>query len=556
MLQAGRGRWAYIAQLTSFRAPPSLSVSNAPQPISKMIVYSSMIAIFDFGSQYSRLIARRVRESQVYCEILPATTTLAELRARGCQGVIFSGGPSSVYDADAPTCDPNILSSNIPVLGICYGMQLMAHLLGGRVALNTGRREYGPATVTITGEATPEDAIFAGIDQTQPINVWMSHGDSVTQPPDGFRVIATSGSNPIAAMGHPAGLIGLQFHPEVTHTKQGDQILQNFLFKICHCEPSWTTANVIEEAVARIRSQVGEGRVICGLSGGVDSAVAALLIHQAVGDQLTCVFVDTGLLREGEAEQVAATFRDHMHIPLVVVDAHARFLERLAGVEDPEEKRKRIGAEFIRVFEAEAAKLGDVAFLAQGTLYPDVIESKSHDTQAAQTIKTHHNVGGLPSDLTFQLVEPLRYLFKDEARAVGAELGLPEDWVWRHPFPGPGLAIRVIGAVTGERLATLRAADAIFIAELRAADLYRSTGQAFAVLTPVRSVGVMGDYRTYANVVALRAVTTGDFMTADWARLPYDLLGRTANRIVNEVPGVNRVVFDVTSKPPATIEWE
>jgi GMP synthase (glutamine-hydrolysing) len=517
-----------------------------------------MIAIFDFGSQYTRLIARRVREARVYSEIVPNTTTLEALRARDCQGIILSGGPNSVYDPDAPNCDPAIFTSNLPVLGICYGMQVMAQALGGKVQLASGRREYGPATVTLVdGTGGAEDAIFTGLDATTSLLVWMSHGDSVTELPEDFTLLATSESNPVAAMGHPRGLVGLQFHPEVAHTPQGSQLLENFLFEICHCEPNWTTANVIEETVARIREQVGDQRVICGLSGGVDSAVAALLIHRAVGDQLTCVFVDTGLLRQGEGEQVAATFRDHMHIPLVVADARARFLDRLAGVEDPETKRKVIGAEFIRVFEAEAARLGDVPFLAQGTLYPDVIESTSHDTgTVAQTIKTHHNVGGLPKDLKFQLVEPLRYLFKDEVRAVGAELGLPDEWVWRHPFPGPGLAIRVIGAITEERLTTLRAADAIFIEELRTADLYRGIGQAFAVLTPVRSVGVMGDYRTYANVVALRAVTTGDFMTADWARLPYDLLGRVANRIVNEVPAVNRVVFDVTSKPPATIEWE
>jgi GMP synthase (glutamine-hydrolysing) len=515
-----------------------------------------MIAIFDYGSQYTRLIARRVRASQVYCEILPATTTLAELRARGCQGVIFSGGPNSVYDPGAPSCDPAILTSNIPALGICYGMQLLAYLLGGQVTPTTERREYGPNAITIVSDPTATNVLFDGIDASQPLDVWMSHGDSVTGLPDGFSVLARSANGTTAAMGNPRGLYALQFHPEVAHTKQGLTLLENFLFKVCQCERAWTTGNVIDEAVERIRAQVGGARVICGLSGGVDSAVAALLIHKAVGDQLTCVFVDTGLLRQGEPEQVAQTFRDHMRIPLVVADARERFLAKLADVTDPEQKRKLIGAEFIRVFEAEAAQIGDVKFLAQGTLYPDVIESKSHDTQAAQTIKTHHNVGGLPTDLQFALVEPLRYLFKDEVRAVGAQLGLPEDWVWRHPFPGPGLAIRVIGAVTEDRLATLRAADAIFIEELRGAGLYRVIGQAFAVLTPVQSVGVMGDYRTYANVVALRAVTTGDFMTADWARLPYDLLGRAANRIVNEVPGVNRVVFDVTSKPPATIEWE
>lgn len=516
-----------------------------------------MIAILDFGAQYTRLIARRVREVHVYCEIFPANTPMTELQQRGCQGVILSGGPNSVYDDGAPTCDPAILDGSMPVLGICYGMQLMAHILGGVVSPAQGRREYGPAIVAVeTSDNDPSAQIFAGIANKQHLSVWMSHGDSVTTLPDGFKIIATSPGNPVVAISNDHGFIGLQFHPEVTHTTYGAQIIENFLFTICQCTPNWTTVNVIDETVQHIRKQVGDGQVICGLSGGVDSAVAALLIHRAIGKQLTCIFVDTGMLRKGEGEQVIATFRDHMDIPLIAVDARERFLTKLAGIEDPEEKRKRIGNEFIRVFEDEARQLGDVQFLAQGTLYPDVIESKSHDTKDSQTIKTHHNVGGLPSDLHFSLVEPLRYLFKDEVRAIGAELGLPENWVWRHPFPGPGLAIRVIGAITEERLATLREADAIFIQELHEAHLYRSVSQAFAVLTPVRSVGVMGDGRTYANVVALRAVTTGDFMTADWTRLPYDLLGRVANRIVNEVPGVNRVVYDITSKPPATIEWE
>jgi len=556
------------------------------------------IIVLDFGSQYSRLITRRVRECHVYSELVPATTTLAQLQQNehlDIQGFILSGGPSSVYDEQAPSCDPAILQSGLPVLGICYGMHLLAHQLGGHVALWHGQREYGPATIEVlaaNANTTQALRIFEGIavspaqtitcdylspgqgadrvqlappvaDTDAPLRlpVWMSHGDSVDALPEGFVTLACTESTPVAAIANAEGMVGLQFHPEVTHTPQGKEIIRNFLFRICGCTPSWTANSVIDEAVEQIRQRVGHERVICGLSGGVDSAVAALLVHKAVGDQLTCVFVDTGCLRAGEREQVVDTFASHLHIPLVVVDARQRFLSRLADVIDPEQKRKIIGEEFIRVFEEEALQLqqegGPITFLAQGTLYPDVIESTSHDTAATATrIKTHHNVGGLPEDMTFKLVEPLRTLFKDEVRELGLALGLPEEWVWRHPFPGPGLAIRIIGAVDEARLETLRAADTIVIEEIRRAGIYRELGQAFAVLTPLQSVGVMGDGRTYANVVAVRAVTSGDFMTADWARLSPDLLGRIANRIVNEVPGVNRVVYDITSKPPATIEWE
>ncbi|GAC1693576.1 MAG: glutamine-hydrolyzing GMP synthase [Ktedonobacteraceae bacterium] len=537
------------------------------------------IIVLDFGSQYSRLITRRVRECSVYSELLPATTTLASLQQQvhlDIKGFILSGGPASVYDTNAPACDPAILTSGIPVLGICYGMQLLATQLGGHVELTHEQREYGPATIEVLA-STPHDPtfrIFEGItaspaqtEHLMPVEtalrlpVWMSHGDSVDILPSGFRVIAATASNPVAAIANEQGTVGLQFHPEVSHTPQGKELIRNFLFRICGCDGTWTARSVIEEAVEQIRQRVGKERVICGLSGGVDSAVAALLVHRAIGEQLTCVFVDTGCLRAGEREQVIETFGTHMHIPLVVVDAQKRFLARLADVIDPEQKRKIIGEEFIRVFEAEAERLeeqhGPITFLAQGTLYPDVIESTSHDTASTATrIKTHHNVGGLPEEMSLKLVEPLRVLFKDEAREVGLALGLPEEWVWRHPFPGPGLAIRIIGAVDETRLAILRAADTIVIDEIRRAGVYRKLGQAFAVLTPLQSVGVMGDNRTYANVVAVRAVTTGDFMTADWARLSPDLLGRIANRIVNEVPGVNRVVYDITSKPPATIEWE
>lgn len=521
------------------------------------------IAVIDYGSQYSQLICRRVREVNVYAELVPWDRAAEVLPRLQPQGIILSGGPNSVYDVGAPTLPDVVLASGAPVLGICYGLQLLAHTLGGRVT-PAQEREYGAATIQVTGTAAgAESQLFAGLPAA--LNVWMSHGDRVEQLPDGFLAVAHSGNSPLAAVAdEKRRLYGIQFHPEVVHTPHGRDLLANFVKRICGCTGDWTAGNFIEESVALIREQVGPaGHVICGLSGGVDSAVAATLVHRAIGDRLACVFVDHGLLRKGEAEQVVETFARHQGMRLIAVDAKEEFLSDLAGVEDPERKRKLIGARFVRVFESEAARLAGEwgvaapAFLAQGTLYPDVIESASNaDVKHARTIKTHHNVGGLPEDMTFQLIEPLRMLFKDEVRTVGEALGLPEELVWRHPFPGPGLAIRCLGEVTWERLETLRHADSIFLEELRRAGLYRQTSQVFAVLLPVRSVGVMGDGRTYANALALRAVTTDDFMTADWARLPYDLLAHISNRIVNEVPGVNRVVYDISSKPPATIEWE
>ena len=516
------------------------------------------VIVLDFGSQFAQLIARRVRELNVYSELLPHDTPWAEIERRRPKAIILSGGPMSVYDEGAPKPDAGIWSGRIPVLGICYGAQLMAHELGGDV-LAAGKREYGPATVTITDE----DGLFAGLDRDQP--VWMSHGDSITRLPDGFSATAQTDSSPFAGLAAPErNLWGIQFHPEVAHTPAGRDVLRNFVVDMAGASPTWTPANFIDQTVAGIRQRVdahaaatgSEGLVICALSGGVDSAVAAALVHRAVGDRLTCIYVDHGLMRKKESELLRVTFERDLGMRLVMVDARRRFLDRLAGVEDPEQKRKIIGDEFIRVFEEEASRLGRIDFLTQGTLYPDVIESATSETKAAQKIKTHHNVGGLPADLRFQLIEPLRYLFKDEVRAVGLELGLPEAMVHRQPFPGPGLAIRIIGEVTGERLETLRDADWIVIDEIKAAGLYRSLWQSFAILTPVRSVGVMGDGRTYANVVAIRAVTSEDGMTADWAKLPYDVLGKISSRIVNEVPGVNRVVYDISSKPPATIEWE
>ncbi|MBI2755682.1 MAG: glutamine-hydrolyzing GMP synthase [Chloroflexi bacterium] len=508
------------------------------------------VAIVDFGSQYSQLIARRVRESHVYCELIPHDISEERLRALAPRGFILSGGPASVYEAGAPLLPRVILESGKPILGICYGMQVLAHQMGGRVQPGT-KREFGPAVLRVSD---PPASIFKDIPPEIP--VWMSHGDVVEQLPPGFSVAATSDNSPMAAMSNGHGVMGLQFHPEVVHTAFGKELIRNFLFEDCGCTGTWTAQSFVEKAVEDIRAQVGTGRVICALSGGVDSAVVALLLHRAVGEQLTCIFVDNGLLRRDEPERVVETFRQHLKINLIHVDAIDRFLDRLQGITDPEEKRRVIGDEFIRVFAEEARKLGHIDFLAQGTLYPDVIESTSHDTaNVASRIKTHHNVG-LPDDLPFRLVEPLRYLFKDEVREVGAALGLPEEMVWRHPFPGPGLSIRVLGEVTRDRLETLRSADAIVMDEVRTAGLYRQVWQSFAVLTPIRTVGVMGDYRTYGNVVALRIVSSQDAMTADWARVPYDLLARISSRIVNEVPDVNRVVLDITSKPPGTIEWE
>jgi GMP synthase (glutamine-hydrolysing) len=529
---------------------------------------TSPVLILDFGGQYSQLIARRVREARVYSELVSHRLGAEELRRRNPAALILSGGPASVYAEGAPLADPDIFELGVPTLGICYGMQLMARELGGTVEANDVS-EYGKADVELDGSA----ALFHDLASEQV--VWMSHRDSVTAAPTGARVTASSETTPIAAFEDPArGLYGVQFHPEVVHTPQGQRMLESFLYDVAGAPPAWTPAAVIEEQVERIRAQVGSERIICGLSGGVDSAVAALLVHKAVGDQLTCVFVDHGLLRENEAEQVVETFGHHFHVPLVHVDARDRFLSRLEGVTEPEEKRAIVGEEFIRVFEEEARRLssgarpesagansgrasipGDVRFLVQGTLYSDVIESGG-DVGVAAKIKSHHNVGGLPADMRMELVEPLRALFKDEVRRVGEQLGLPERMVWRHPFPGPGLAIRIIGDVTEERLAILRAADAVLLEEVRRAGLYRELWQCFAVLPAIRSVGVQGDERTYAYPIVIRAVTSEDAMTADWARLPYDLLDTIASRIVNEVPGVNRVALDLSSKPPATIEWE
>jgi GMP synthase (glutamine-hydrolysing) len=512
-------------------------------------VAADEVVVLDYGGQYSQLIARRVRELGVFSELLPHHVGVDEVRRRAPKGLILSGGPASVYAPGAPRLDPELLELGIPVLGICYGMQALVLTLGGRVE-GAAVGEFGRSRLSVSDPGR----LLAGTPAEQAC--WMSHRDTVYAAPPGFTALAASTQSPVAALEDVArGLYGIQFHPEVVHTPYGQQILERFLGEICGCERTWSPASIIDEQLAAIREQVGDGKVICGLSGGVDSSVAALLVHRAVGDQLTCVFVDHGLMRHNEGEQVIAAFRDHFHVPLVAVDAEERFLARLRGVSEPEAKRKAIGAEFIRVFEEEAAKIGDARYLVQGTLYSDVIESGGGT--GAATIKSHHNVGGLPEDLEFELVEPLRALFKDEVRAVGAELGLPERLVWRQPFPGPGLAIRVVGGeATKERLDTLRAADAILQDEIRAAGLYRELWQSFCVLPDIRTVGVQGDERTYGYVVAIRAVTSDDAMTADWARLPYDLLERVASRMINEIREVNRVVLDITSKPPGTIEWE
>ncbi len=523
------------------------------------------IAILDFGSQYAQIIARRVREAQVYCELFPWDAPMEKILAIQPMGFILSGGPRSAYEEGAPYIQDFIFKTGLPILGICYGMQAMTYALGGQVD-PSAKREYGPAEIEPTMPGTMLDAIS---------KVWMSHGDRITRLPDGFIALARSGNSPLAAMGDmKRKYFGVQFHPEVHHTPNGEKLLKHFAVDICGAKLDWNPKSIIDDSVERIRKQVGNERVLAAVSGGVDSSVASALVHKAIGDQLVAVFVDTGLLRKDEGEQVASAFRDNLHAELIAVDSSDEFLSALAGVTDPEQKRKIVGEKFIRVFEAQAKQLGRPKFLVQGTIYPDVVESSAPDRNKAEKIKTHHNVGGLPENMQFELVEPLRYLFKDEVRAVGEALGLPEKLVWRQPFPGPGLTVRCLGEVTRERVSRLRAADAILIEELTQAGLLnrRHSGgtpvtgplkvepplisQAFVVLLPVRSVGVMGDLRTYQEAAAIRAVTTEDFMTADWARLPHDLLATVANRIVNEVDGINRVVYDITSKPPATIEWE
>ncbi|HUF88816.1 MAG TPA: glutamine-hydrolyzing GMP synthase [Gemmatimonadota bacterium] len=529
----------------------SAPATSRAEPVAAQREPGRWILVLDFGSQFTQLIARRIREMRVYCEIHPFDLDPELIREWRPAGIVLSGGPMSVHEEGAPHPPDALYEVDEPILGICYGMQLLAEREGAEV-LQGHSREYGRAGLVIEAPHGP----LAGFPPGEEISVWMSHGDSILSIPHGYERYAVSTDGTIAAFGNAeTRRFGVQFHPEVAHTERGEEMLANFVFDVCGCAPTWTMASFIERAVRTVRERVGDGHAVCGLSGGVDSAVAAALVHRAIGDRLTCIFVDTGVLRKGERVQVEHTFREHLHFPLEVVDAGPSFLADLAGVVDPEEKRRRIGHRFIEVFEAAAGRLGAVDFLVQGTLYPDVIESLSVRGPSA-TIKTHHNVGGLPEEMRLEVVEPLRELFKDEVRQVGRELGLPEEILDRHPFPGPGLAIRVLGEVTRERLELLREVDAIYLQEIRAADLYDQIWQAFAVLLPVRAVGVMGDARTYENVVALRAVTSRDGMTADWFPFPYEFLGRVSNRIINQVRGVNRVTYDVSSKPPATIEWE
>jgi len=511
-----------------------------------------LVAVLDFGAQYAMLIARRVRECNVYCEVLPYNTAVAELKKRKVKGVILSGGPSSVYEKGAPQADPKLFKSGIPVLGICYGTQLMAKDLGGAVKAER-KREYGRTELQIDDETN----LFAGLPNH--LTCWMSHGDSVVKLPKGFKVLAHTKNAPLAAIGNAEEkLYGVQFHPEVVHTQSGVEILKNFIYVVCECRPTWTTKNFVQEQLKLIRAEVGRDKILCALSGGVDSTTVSALVSKAVGKQLTCMFIDQGFMRKMEAKKISDIFTKKFRIKFVHINASQRFYEKLKGVTDPEEKRHRIGNEFIRVFEEEAKKLGKMPFLAQGTLYPDVIESAVPGLTAttAVRIKTHHNVGGLPKDIKFKLVEPLKWLFKDEVRALGRELGVPEEIITRQPFPGPGLAIRIIGEVTPERVKILQEVDDIVVSEVKKAGFYKQVWQSFAVLLPIRTVGVMGDKRTYLNTVAIRAVTSTDAMTADWARLPYELLDNISNRIVNETPTVNRVVYDISSKPPSTIEWE